>query len=105
MTTKEIEEIYLDSGSVKKTAAKCHCSWNKVVKTLSTANYILNETHSHILNLQSQGLSVQEIAEQIGYSEKTVQAYLPRVRPIYNENLSGNAIRIKAFRERKEITD
>ena len=46
-------------------------------------------------------MSIKRIAEEIGLNEKTVQSYIPRKRPIYNENLSDNALKIKKCRERK----
>lgn len=46
-------------------------------------------------------MSVNEIALQLGLNKKTVQAYIPRTRPLYNEEQSVNALRIKKSRENK----
>ena len=47
------------------------------------------------------GKNAKEISEITGYAETTVHAYLPRVRPAYNENISENAKRIKKYRQNK----
>ncbi len=38
----------------------------------------------------------------MGLNEKTVQAHIPRIRPVYNEELSENAIRIRKCRINKK---
>ena len=55
-----------------------------------------------ILDMHDTGMSAQEIARQLSLNVKTVQAYLPRVRPVYGENKSENAKRIKEWRDRKK---
>ncbi len=60
-----------------------------------------NDTHEIILNLYDRGKNAKEISEITGYAETTVHAYLPRVRPAYNENISENAKRIKKYRQNK----
>ena len=84
---EKILESYKILQSVKGTAKDTGYSWNRVVKALSSNGYILSETHA-------------EIAKEMSLSPKTVQAYLPRQRPVYNENMSVNALRIKQSREK-----
>lgn len=48
------------------------------------------------------GKTLEEIIKITGFSRKTIQAYIPRKRPVYNENLSENALRIKEYRAKKE---
>mgnify|MGYP002707078348 CR=1 FL=1 len=98
---KKIISAYERLGSVKKAASESGYSWNKVVKTLSTHGYVLSETHAEILRKYENGMNIPEIASQAGLNEKTVQSYIPRTRPLYNEEQSENAIRIKKCRERK----
>ena len=62
---------------------------------------IVKEIQSEIFELQSNGKNAKEISEITGYAETTVHAYLPRVRPAYNENISENAKRIKKYRQNK----
>ena len=99
-SVKEIIAAYESLGSVRATVLKTGYSWNKIVKTLSSRGYVLSETHAEILAKHELGFSNEEIASQIGLNKKTVQAYLPRVRPVYNENPSKNAIAIKKYRKK-----
>ena len=99
---KIIIESYDKLLSVRAVSLETGYSWNRIVKALSSNGYILSETHAEILDKLKQGMSVKQIASGIGLNEKTVQAYVPRRRPLYNENPSSNALRIKKCRERKK---
>lgn len=101
---ERILESYKILQSVKGTAKDTGYSWNRVVKALSSNGYILSETHAEILNKFNVGKSADEIAKEMSLSSKTVQAYLPRQRPAYGENMSVNALRIRKSRE-KHKTD
>lgn len=96
-----IKNVYNDTKSIKATAAKCNISWNRVVKILSTGNIIINNTHAKIIELYNQNKSAEEIANVLKMSVKTVQSYLPAVRPIYRVNQSENAVRISEWRKNK----
>lgn len=98
MIDKQIKELYDELGSVKAVSERTGCSWNRVVKSLSTSGVVINQTHALILNYYEKGLSPSEIANQMEINVKTTQAYLPRVRPVYGENLSKNALKIKRWR-------
>ena len=65
-------------------------NWQQIAKVLSTYGIVANDTHEIILNLYDRGKNAKEISEITGYAETTVHAYLPRVRPAYNENISEN---------------
>ena len=97
---KEIKELYEEFSSVKAVSRKIGYSWNRVVKSLSTSGVVINQTHALILNYYEKGLSPSEIANQMEINVKTVQAYLPRVRPVYGEDLSKNALKIKRWRNK-----
>ena len=99
---KDIYYAYRSTGSVRETAREVGCSWNKVVKSLASSGVVLSDTHSAILDMRKSGMSVQEIARQLSLNVKTVQAYLPRVRPVYGENRSKNAVKINKWREKKK---
>lgn len=73
-----------------------------MVKSLSSCGLVINETHRLILEAHDLGLSVDDIAHRLGIHRKTVQAYFPRTRPVYNECLTTNAKRIKKCREKKK---
>lgn len=99
---KDIYDTFRSTGSVRETAKEIGCSWNRVVKSLASSGVIIGDTHVMILKMHDAGMSVQEIARQLSLNTKTVQAYLPRVRPVYGENKSENAKRIKEWRDRKK---
>ncbi len=95
----QILDLYNEFGSIKAVSKKTRYSWNRVVKSLSSSGVVINPTHALILQYHEKGLSSLEIANQMEISVKTVQAYLPRVRPVYGENLSKNALKIKKWRK------
>lgn len=94
----QILELYDELGSIKAVSKRIRCSWNRIVKSLSTSGVIINQTHALIIEYHGKGLTPFQIANQMEISVKTVQAYLPRVRPVYGENLSKNALKIKRWR-------
>lgn len=98
----DIYDAFRSTGSVRETAKEIGCSWNKVVKSLASSGVVINDTHGMIFDMHDTGMSAQEIARQLSLNVKTVQAYLPRVRPVYGENLSDTAKRIRKCREKKE---
>lgn len=97
----EIISCYEQTLSIRETAKRVNCSWNRVVKILSSNGIIINDTHKMILDLYDKGKTLDEIAAQTGHSTKTVQAYLPATRPLYGINPSVNAQRAKRWRENK----
>ena len=100
----KIDEEILDAYKVLKSVRAVHkqtgYSWNRIVKSLSTSGIAINETHALILKYYKNGMPPSEIAKQVGVNIKTVQSYLPRIRPVYGEDLSKNALRIKKSREK-----
>lgn len=98
---KDILDAFQKSGSVKATSEATRYSWNRVVKSLSSSGIIINDTHKMILDMHDAGMTPQEISKQLSISVNTVQSYLPRSRPVYGENLSDNAKRIRNYRSRK----
>lgn len=102
MIDEEILKAFNKSGSVKGTVEKTGYSWNRVVKSLSSSGIVINDTHEIILDLCESGMTPDQIAKQLGINVKTVQAYLPRTRPVYGENRSKNATRINEWRNRRK---
>lgn len=100
-STKKILSAYDKTHSIKGIEKETHYSWNKIVKTLSSEGIVINENHALILSLYEKGRTIDEIAKYTGLSERTVQSYLPRIRPIYNENQSNNAKFIKKWRSKQ----
>lgn len=95
---KNICATYDKIGSIRGTAKQLEISWNRVVKVLSSEGYILNDKHEQIIMLHNQGLSIQEIADKVKLSAKTVQSYVPAKRPYYKYRRSKNAIKIAQWR-------
>lgn len=102
MIDEEILKAFNKSGSVGGAAKEVRCSWNRVIKSLSSSGVLINDTHEIILDLRDAGMTPDQIAKQVGISIKTVQAYLPRVRPVYGENRSKNAKKINEWRAKQK---
>lgn len=99
---KNICATYDKIGSIKGAARQLGISWNRVVKVLSSEGYVLNDKHEQIITLHNQGLSMQEIADKVKLSVKTVQSYIPARRPYYKYKQSKNAKKIAQWRANKE---
>ena len=103
---KKSDSIILKSYNKYKTvrgvAEETGYSWNKIVKSLSSNGIVINDTHRLILNMWISGKDVDDISNATRLSVKTIKSYLPRVRPVYGEDLSKNAEKIKKFRERRQ---
>lgn len=99
---KDIYDAFRSTGSITKVSKEIGCSWNRVVKSLASSGVVISDTHVMILDMHDAGMSVQEIARQLSLNVKTVQAYLPRVRPTYGENRSKNAEKIRKWRDKKK---
>lgn len=58
----EIISCYEQTLSIRETAKRVNCSWNRVVKILSSNGIIINDTHKMILDLYDKGKTLDEIA-------------------------------------------
>ena len=101
----EILFLHSQGYSVKRISKELNMYWGRVSKILSTNGIIINETHRKILELRKDGVPVDKIADILNISKKTVDRYLPAVRPTYKINRSENAIRILLCRERKRMKE
>ena len=98
-----IIEFYEETHSVKKTAEELGTSVIKVRRVLITEGLWSSATSRKILALWEQGMSTKEIAEQLHYTEKNVQAFLPYTKGEYGrESKSSYSIRSKEYRERNQ---
>ena len=100
-----ILNTYKEAQTITETQKITGYSWQKIAKTLSSEGIIVNDSQALILELHEKGMTPEEISKMVGYNEKTIMAYLPRVRPVYNENPSINALRIKKCRSKKGKQD
>ena len=62
---EKILELYDELGSIKAVSKRIRCSWNRVVKSLSSSGVVINPTHALILQYHEKGLSPLEIANQM----------------------------------------
>lgn len=94
----DVLKYYNETQSIRGTAKGAKCSWPRVVKILASNGVVINDMHKLILKMYDEEKTIDEIAKQMGRSPRTIQAYLPAVRPIYGVNPSVNAQRIKKCR-------
>lgn len=84
-----------EQGIPRRTIAKrAGISLQKVRKILITAGAWSDETSEKIGKLRANGMSVPEIAEELGVKTNTVWSYLPYSKGMYNQEYPTiNAIR------------
>lgn len=100
----QIIRIYLDTESVKDTAAICNVSTVKVRKVLITEGMWSSRTSVEIQHYLSMGKTTAEIAQILCTTEKAVQQYLPYSRGLYGgDNPSVSAVNSALYRERIRI--
>ena len=85
----KVKEIYEASGdgsenSVRVVSLKLGLSRTKVRKILVTLGIIKSEITNTAMKFKRQGLSLEEIADEMGLSMATVSIYLPYATVIYN---------------------
>lgn len=88
-----------EQGIPRRTIAKrAGISLQKVRKILITAGAWSDETSEKIGKMRSNGMSVPEIAEEMGMKTNTVWSYLPYSKGMYNQEYPTiNAIRGPKF--------
>ena len=87
--------------TINETAEEFNVTPAKIRKILVTGGYYDTALYRSIMELRTQGLGAEEIAEKIGKKKVTVQSYLPYEKVIYMmEERSVNADRVRRFKER-----
>ena len=89
-TTKSIAEI----------ARKLGTSQVRVQRVLITEGLWTSKRTEQIAELKAQGLSVEQIAEQLGKDVKTIQTFVPYSRGQYGKSETDDAARSKEYRDR-----
>ena len=93
---------YKKCGSVKQTALNVGTSLVRAQRVLITEGLWSSDTSDAVYELYVQGKTVQEIADELNVSVKTVQAYLPYSKGFYSSsNKSTEAKRSDRYRSRK----
>ena len=100
----DIVKIYLDTESVKETAAKLKTSTVKVRKVLITEGLWSSKTSLEIQRCLNQGKTTAEIAGILSTTEKAVQQYLPYTRGMYKgDQQSVSALNSADYRHRIQV--
>ena len=95
------KKIMFGKPTVNQTAEKFHITPQKVKKLLITGGCYDTSLFRTIRDMREQGMSVEEISQQLGIRAVTVRSYLPYERVIYNlEERSVTADRLQRFKER-----
>lgn len=97
-----IINTYNALGSLNATAKACGVSVKTALKVLCSAGVYPSEQAERV-NRLAETLSVDEIANRLNITPKTVRAYLPYTKGTYlTDDKTINAQRIAACRERKK---
>ena len=100
----DIVKTYLDTKSVKETAAKLKTSTVKVRKVLITEGLWSSKTSLEIQRFLNRGKTTAEIAEILSTTEKAVQQYLPYTRGMYKgDQQSVSALNSADYRHRIRV--
>lgn len=93
-----------EQGIPRRTIAKrAGISLQKVRKILITAGAWSDETSEKIGKLRANGMSVPEIAEELGVKTNTVWSYLPYSKGMYNQEYPTiNAIRVRNSKQKQK---
>ena len=91
---------YKNIKSIAEIAKKLGTTQVKVQRVLITEGLWTSKRTKQIAELREQGLSVDQIAEQLGKDVKTIQTFLPYSRGQYGKSDSDEASRAKDYRDR-----
>ena len=104
---KNIEIIiseYERTGSLKETSRITGISPQSVRRILLNPGKWSSPRAEKINMLYEQGLSIDQIAEQLGLRKNTVSAYLPWTKGSFLiKPPTENALKIRAYRKRKSL--
>lgn len=101
-TVQSVLRLWSQGTSQKEIARRLRISDQKVCKILVTTGEIETDESKLLMS----GLSVNQIAEKLNKSVKSVIARIPYKKGVYNaEYPTINAIRIRKTRQRKEKSD
>ena len=101
-----VSAVYAEKQEIKATALVLELPPHKVKKLLITHGDIHYPETDQIIEMQQQGMRINEIAKRMGISPKTVNTYLPYSKVVYKlDDISQNAERVKRYQQRKKATE
>lgn len=93
MELKEIAEYYNQCGSIKGAARYFGISEQSCRRMLINAGVDVCENQKIVRDMLDEGKTLEEIADKLKISVKTVQSYLPYEKGSYAINTSGNKVK------------
>ena len=97
---QQIIHEYENNQSIAAIAKKLHTTQVRVQRVLITEGLWSSRRTKQVEGLRALGMTVPEIAEELGIDEKTVQTYLPYSRGQYGGNTTDDSARSKDYRDR-----
>lgn len=97
---QQIIEEYEKDQSIASIAKKLHTTQVRVQRVLITEGLWTSRRTKQVAELRDLGLTVPEIADELGIDEKTVQTYLPYSRGQYGTNTTDDSARSREYRDR-----
>ena len=97
---QQIIEEYENDQSIASIAKKLHTTQVRVQRVLITEGLWTSRRTQQVAELRDLGLTVPEIAEELGIDEKTVQTYLPYSRGQYGTKTTDDSERSREYRDR-----
>lgn len=103
MIVQSVLSLCEQGESVKRIARRVKISEPKVTKILVTNGRYHSPTADIVRKDLQNGMTVQQICEKRGMSEKTIDKYIPYRKGMYGAKYAPkNALHIKAWREKKK---
>lgn len=102
MTFDDIVRLYHDTESIKAVSRETGISEQTIRRVLILTGEYSSARSAEISTLYDHGLSIDDIAAELGISKKTVLAYIPYTRnPYATGEKTDNAKKIKMWRNRR----
>ena len=105
-TWTAVIRLYKQGLKPKVISDRLHLSAPKVKRILITSGLYSTPRTEEIAAMRRQGMTVEQIAEELGITVAAVQAHLPYIKGHYMaEYPTINALRIRRSREKKSKGD
>ncbi|MCC8101191.1 MAG: plasmid pRiA4b ORF-3 family protein [Clostridiales bacterium] len=98
----QVTADYEGTHSVRKTAKNCHISMVTAQRILITAGMWSSKSSKQVKGLLDQGMTVEQIAQELSLTKDAVYAYMPYSRGNYGVKQTEDSQYSKDYRERME---